>query len=75
MPGDADWYDADLGINAFGQGVSATPIQMAAAVSAAANGGRMMQPHIVKSIINKGYQQDIEPRVAGAVVKPETAGH
>ena len=73
VPGDADWYDADLGVNAFGQGVSATPIQMAAAVSAAANNGRMMQPHIVKSIINKGYQQDIEPRVAGIVVKPETA--
>jgi cell division protein FtsI/penicillin-binding protein 2 len=73
VPGDADWYDADLGVNAFGQGVSATPIQMAAAISAAANGGRMMQPHIVRSIINKGYQQDIEPRVAGAVVKPETA--
>ncbi len=73
VPGDADWYDADLGVNAFGQGVSATPIQMAAAVSAAANNGRMMQPHIVKSIINKGFQQDIEPRVAGIVVKPETA--
>ncbi len=73
VPGDADWYDADLGVNAFGQGVSATPIQMAAAISAAANNGRMMQPHIVKSIINKGFQQDIEPRVAGIVVKPETA--
>lgn len=73
VPGDADWYDADLGVNAFGQGVSATPIQMAAAIAAAANDGRMMQPHIVKSIINKGFQQDIEPRVAGIVVKPETA--
>ena len=73
VPGDADWYDADLGVNAFGQGVSATPIQMAAAISAAANDGKIMQPHIVRSIINKGYQQDIEPRVAGIVVRPETA--
>jgi cell division protein FtsI/penicillin-binding protein 2 len=73
VPGDADWYDADLGVNAFGQGVAATPLQMAAAISAAANEGRMMQPHIVRSIINKGYQTNIEPRVAGIVARPETA--
>jgi len=73
VPGDQDWYDADLGVNAFGQGVSATPIQMAAAISAVANDGRMMQPHIVRAMINKGYQQNIEPRVAGIVAKPETA--
>ena len=29
VPGDNDWYAADLGTNAFGQGVAATPIQMA----------------------------------------------
>jgi cell division protein FtsI/penicillin-binding protein 2 len=46
---------------------------MAAAISAAANEGRMMQPHIVRSIINKGYQTNIEPRVAGIVARPETA--
>jgi cell division protein FtsI/penicillin-binding protein 2 len=62
VPGDSDWYDADLGTNAFGQGVSATPIQMAAAVSAIANDGKMMAPHIVRSIINKGHQQDIDLR-------------
>lgn len=73
VPGDADWYEADLGVNAFGQGVSATPLQMAAAIAAVANDGRMMQPHIVRSIINKGFQQDVEPRVAGQVMKPETA--
>ncbi len=73
VPGDADWYDADLGTNAFGQGVSATPIQMAAAVSAIANDGKMMAPHIVRSIINKGHQQDIDLKQLGQPIKTETA--
>ena len=73
LPGDSDWYEADLGTNAFGQGVSATPLQMAAAVSAVANDGKMMAPHIVRSIISKGYQKDIEPQVLSAPISAETA--
>jgi len=73
VPGDADWYDADLGTNSFGQGVSATPLQMAVAVSAIANDGRLMAPRIVQSIINNGHQFDTEPRVAGVPIKAETA--
>jgi cell division protein FtsI/penicillin-binding protein 2 len=73
IPGDGDWYDADLGTNAFGQGVSATPLQMAAAISAVANDGKIMAPHVVRSIVNKGYQQDIEQRVIATPIKPETA--
>lgn len=73
VPGDEDWYDADLGTNAFGQGVSATPLQMAAAISAVANDGRMMAPHVVRSIVNKGYQHDLDVRMAGMPLKPETA--
>jgi cell division protein FtsI/penicillin-binding protein 2 len=73
VPGDGDWYDADLGTNAFGLGVSATPIQMAAAVSAIANDGKMMAPHVVRSIINKGHQQDIDLKQIGQPIKTETA--
>jgi cell division protein FtsI/penicillin-binding protein 2 len=73
IPGDSDWYAADLGTNSFGQGVSATAIQMAAAVSAIANDGKMMAPHIVRSVVNEGYQHDIEQRVLGMPIKAETA--
>lgn len=73
VPGDGDWYDADLGTNSFGQGVAATPLQMAAATGALANDGMMMAPRVVRSIVHKGYQTDIEPRVTGRPVKPETA--
>jgi cell division protein FtsI/penicillin-binding protein 2 len=73
IPGDEDWYDADLGTNAFGQGVSATPIQMAAAISAVPNNGKMMAPHVVRSIVNKGYQHDMEQRVLGMPISAATA--
>jgi len=73
IPGDADWYDADLGTNAFGQGVSATPLQMATAISAVANEGKMMAPHIVRSIIENGEQFNNEPRLLGMPIKKETA--
>ena len=73
IPGDGDWYAADLGTNSFGQGVAATPIQMSAAISALANDGRMMAPHIVRSVVNEGYQYDIEHRVVGMPISAETA--
>lgn len=73
MPGDSDWYEADLATNSFGQGVSATPLQMAAAVSAVANDGKIMAPHVVRSITSKGYQKDIEQRVVSTPISAETA--
>jgi cell division protein FtsI/penicillin-binding protein 2 len=73
IPGDGDWYDADLGTNSFGQGVAVTPIQFATAVSAIANNGEMMAPHIVRSLVNKGFQYDIEERVIGNPISAQTA--
>jgi cell division protein FtsI/penicillin-binding protein 2 len=73
IPGDGDWYDADLGTNSFGQGVSVTPLQMVVAASALANQGKMMAPHIVRSVINDGYQHDIEQRVIGMPIQAQTA--
>ncbi|MGD9092158.1 MAG: penicillin-binding protein 2 [Anaerolineales bacterium] len=73
IPGDADWYDADLGTNSFGQGVSATPLQMAIAASAIANDGKLMAPRIVRSLVDKGHQYDTEPRNIGIPISSETA--
>jgi stage V sporulation protein D (sporulation-specific penicillin-binding protein) len=38
----------ELGTTSFGQGVSVTPIQQMAAVSAAINGGKLMKPFVAK---------------------------
>ena len=73
IPGDTDWYEADLGTNSFGQGVAVTPLQMVMAVSAIANEGKLVAPRIVRSFIDKGNQYDTETRIVGMPIKPETA--
>ena len=73
LPGDEDWYEADLGTNSFGQGVAVTPVQLLMAVSALANEGQMAFPRIVLSIIDDGKQYNTSPRVAGAPISPKTA--
>ncbi|HSF80136.1 MAG TPA: penicillin-binding protein 2 [Anaerolineales bacterium] len=73
IPGDTDWYEADLGTNSFGQGVAVTPLQMVMAVSAIANEGKLVAPRIVRSIVDKGNQFDTDTRLIGIPIKPETA--
>jgi len=73
MPGDGDWYEADLGTNSFGQGIAVTPVQMLMAISAIANDGNMMVPHVVHSVVNQGRQFEITPQVAGKPISAETA--
>ncbi|WP_269799384.1 stage V sporulation protein D [Bacillus sp. FJAT-42315] len=48
---------------AFGQGVSVTPIQQVAAVSAAVNGGTLYEPYVAKELVDS---------VTGEVVKKKT---
>jgi len=67
------WRPIDLGTNSFGQGVSVTPIQIVTAISAVANNGQMVAPHVVKSIVTNGQQTDIPVQVLGQPIKPETA--
>jgi stage V sporulation protein D (sporulation-specific penicillin-binding protein) len=42
----------ELATTAFGQGVSVTPIQQVAAISAAINGGTLYKPYIAKELID-----------------------
>jgi cell division protein FtsI/penicillin-binding protein 2 len=73
VPGDSQWYEVDLATNSFGQGIAVTPIQMVMAVGALANEGKMMLPHVVKSMIIDGHQYEINPVVVGTPIKSETA--
>ncbi|MBL8056838.1 MAG: penicillin-binding protein 2 [Anaerolineales bacterium] len=73
LPGDTDWYESDLGTNAFGQGVAVTPLQLVAAVGAVANGGVMMQPHILLRVESAGQTHVTQPQVLGRPIRPETA--
>ncbi|GAB4464226.1 MAG: penicillin-binding protein 2 [Anaerolineales bacterium] len=73
VPGDSDWYPVDLGTNAFGQGVTVTPLQMMMAATAIANDGQMVTPHVLYAMIRDGHQYNVPSQYAGSPIKPETA--
>jgi cell division protein FtsI/penicillin-binding protein 2 len=60
---------------AFGQGMTATPLQMAAAFSAVVNGGTYYQPHLVDQTIDStGKVTQIQPKVVEKnVVSPRVS--
>jgi cell division protein FtsI (penicillin-binding protein 3) len=72
-PRNSTWSLADLGTNSFGQGLACTPLQMINATAAIANGGRLVQPFVVKARVADGKALITEPVVTRQVIKPETA--
>lgn len=65
----------ELATMSFGQRITVTPLQLITAVSAIANDGVLMQPRIVKQIINSdtGVTTNIDPVTVRQVVSKETA--
>ena len=59
------WSPVQRATIAFGQGISATPIQMAMAFCAIANGGTLYKPYIVKDVIDENSDkiEDYRPIV------------
>ncbi|MCC6300943.1 MAG: penicillin-binding protein 2 [Anaerolineales bacterium] len=72
-PGDSDWYNVDLGTNAFGQGVTVTPLQMLMAVSSVANDGKMVTPHVLYSMLRDGHQYNVPSQYGGSPISAQTA--
>ena len=68
-PDDGLWYDVDLATHSFGQGLAVTPIQLASAISAAANDGKIMAPHILKAMVSNGRQYNTTPQVIANPIK------
>ena len=83
LPGEAygylrdgsQWFGVELATISFGQGVSATALQLAAAISAVANGGQLMKPYLVETISDEnGVELErTSPQVRRRVISPETA--
>ncbi len=69
------WTSVDTSTIAFGQGISATGIQLITALSCIANQGRLMKPFIVRGIIDKNGNtvKQFEPTCVRQVISPETA--
>ena len=73
VPGDSNWSEVSLATNSFGQGLAVTPIQLATAVSALANGGKIMAPHVLKAVISSDQQFTIQPKVIANPISAATA--
>jgi stage V sporulation protein D (sporulation-specific penicillin-binding protein) len=68
------WSRTQFFTMSFGQGISTTMLQMAAAYSVLANGGIYMEPHIVESVTYPdGKKVDTIPTPLRRVIKAETS--
>lgn len=72
---EADVSSVDLAVMSFGQRITITPLQLISAVSAIVNDGVLMQPRIVKQIINSDTNvvQNLDPVSVRQVVSAETS--
>jgi len=69
----ASMNDSRLASLSMGYEISVTPLQMAAAVSAIANGGRLLEPHVVRAVARDGRRTEIAPKVLHQAIQPSTA--
>ncbi|MBN1282182.1 MAG: transpeptidase family protein [Proteobacteria bacterium] len=70
-----EWSPVQDATVAFGQGISVTPLQMAMAFAAIANGGNLMRPYVVERIEAGDGTAIMErrPEVVSQPIRPETA--
>ena len=66
--------DLTFATASFGQGVSATPLQMVSAFSSLINGGKLMKPQIIEKVIKgNGEERPIDPKEIRQVISPKTS--
>ncbi len=65
----------ELAVYSFGQTFKITPLSLIRAVSAVANGGNLMQPRVVKALVDEegNTVKEFEPYVVRQVNSPETS--
>lgn len=80
MAGESTWAinlpgNVEVATASYGHGVLVTPIQQITAISAIANGGKLLEPHIIKEIHdpNTGKSDVTAPKVVRQVISAQTA--
>jgi len=69
-----NWTEIDLATVSFGQGISATPLQVLNGFNVIANGGFLIQPKIIQKIIDDQKVIDMPTKQIKRVISKETAG-
>ena len=69
------WGEIEASNICFGQGISVSALQLAAALGAIANDGRLMKPYLVPQILDQKGQpvKPFAPQPVRQVISPETA--
>jgi len=69
------WYPITLRTIGFGQGISATPLQMVMALAAVANGGELLRPYLAEKLVYSDGSEQIlnRPIVVRRVISHATA--
>lgn len=74
---DKRWYPGETLSVAIGQGATTvTPLQLARGLSALVNGGKLLQPYVVKRVIsseNGVVIEQYEPKIVGTIDAPKIA--
>ncbi|HEY6361221.1 MAG TPA: penicillin-binding protein [Vicinamibacterales bacterium] len=65
--------DSALASVSMGYQIGVTPLQMAAAVSAVANGGELLEPRVVRAVVRGGGRAAVPRKVVRRTVSAETA--
>lgn len=71
----SEWYERDMLSIAFGQGMSVNALQLATAMGVIANGGRLMEPILVRRVVDASGDivEEASPSVRRQVVPRATA--
>jgi cell division protein FtsI/penicillin-binding protein 2 len=70
---DKDWTYVDLATASFGQGFVVTGMQLLQAMTAIANQGEMIEPHVVSQVIGPDRTLELPVKSKGRVISVETA--
>lgn len=73
LPEKKEWNELLRSTAAFGQGISTTVVQLAAAYAVIANGGTTVQPHLVEKYVNGDQESEIERPKGGQIISSDTA--
>ncbi len=68
-----EWTRLDIITASYGQGISATPLQILSAISAIANNGVRMRPYIISKISNDEEEIMYEPQILSQPISEQTA--
>lgn len=69
----SQWTKLDIITSSYGQGISATPLQVISAISTFANNGVRMRPYIISEISDEKENIKFKPQVLSTPISKDTA--